>query len=204
VQQRQLAKSSLETPAARESARPRGAGVHLSFVGACAALLSFFAVGCPQPGDLENAEAYPADPSVPKAGSNGGGSGGMSGGTACEDTACVKEVLTTCNGCHGAAKLGKLDLQSAGVASRLKDVASAHDSPGPGAQCPTGDKLVDSANVAESWLLKKITGQQGTCGTKMPAEGLEGAQLQCMKDFVSCVANGSSSAAGGTGGTGGT
>jgi hypothetical protein len=155
-----------------------------------AALLSLLAVGCPQPADLENPEDFPPDPSFSKAGSSSGGSGG-GGNTACEDVACVKTVFEGCNACHGAAKLGKLDLLSPGVASRLKNVASAHDSPGVGAQCPTGDKLIDSANPAESWFLKKINNQQGNCGTVMPSTGmLQGAELQCMQDFVTCVATG--------------
>ncbi len=120
------------------------------------------------------------------------GTAGMSAGVACEEVECVKPLLLECNGCHGAGvALGKLDLGSPNVASRLKDVAAMHDSPGMGAQCPTGDKLVNSANVAESWLLKKINGEQGNCGTVMPSTGkLNGADLTCMQAFVTCIATG--------------
>ncbi len=58
-----------------------------------------------------------------------------------------------------------------------------------GACCPQGDKLIDGANPQDSWFLKKIKGEQGTCGTVQPPAGmLQGADLGCLEMWVGWVA----------------
>ncbi len=144
--------------------------------------LALLATGCPEPGDLEdfnNATKFPAPAVVaPPAGS-------------CE-TDCIKKLFqqdTTCKICHSAAaKLGKLDLESSGVIERLKDQPFIHDGVDAGA-CPTGALLINTTTPAESWLLKKVTMEYGTCGGPMPpAPALGEAQVTCVRDFVNCVA----------------
>jgi hypothetical protein len=163
--------------------------------------LALFAVGCPQPGDLQNPEDYPA----PKGGQASTGGSGTSGGAAtgseCESACMAAIIKATCKTCHGtAAKLGgTLDMESPGYAARLKDHPSEHEAVAPGAMCPTGDKLIDTMKPADSWLLKKVMGQQGTCGTPMPVgTPLTTADQMCFQTFVSCVAPGGTAPSGGT------
>jgi hypothetical protein len=172
--------------------------------GAGAGLLALFAVGCPEPGDLEHADVYPAPTptagtgsgtagSSSSAGTGGSGTGGGGSSIAACETACVTTIFTgQCKICHGSAvKLsGTLDLETAGFSARLKDKPAEHmgSTPGP---CPTGDKLIDSATPANSWLLKKVTDMQGTCGTVMPAPtALPAADQTCLTTYVNCVAGG--------------
>ena len=128
------------------------------------------------------------------------GSGGTSNKPAATlDEACrsscsdeIFAAATSCKLCHGAGvRLGGLDLESPGRTARLKDVPAKHlEIALPGAQCPIGDKLIDSANLQESWMLKKLTGRQGTCGEAMPATGPQtDAQRACMTTWISCVAS---------------
>jgi hypothetical protein len=72
----------------------------------------------------------------------------------------------------------------------LKDAPAKHvEIEQPDAVCPVGDKLIDSANVDNSWLLKKINGMHGTCGQLMPLGSfLDGADRQCLTTWVRCVA----------------
>jgi hypothetical protein len=160
--------------------------------------LTLFAVGCPEPADLQNPDAYPA-PTPPPAGGSGssagsGAGGGAAGGgstlAACE-TPCMTTVLAAqCKLCHSTMlKLsGTLDFETPGYSARLKDKPAEHmgSTPGP---CPTGDKLIDSATPANSWLLKKVTDMQGMCGTVMPAPTpLPAADQACFTTYVNCVA----------------
>jgi hypothetical protein len=123
-----------------------------------------------------------------------GGAAATSLDEACR-TSCSDEIfnaVASCKLCHGASsKLGGLDLESPGRAARLKNVPAKHiDIALPGAQCPIGDKLIDSANVQQSWLLKKITGAQGTCGEPMPVTGpLLPEQRACLTSWIGCVAS---------------
>jgi len=126
---------------------------------------------------------------------------GASSTSGCE-TECIRNIFTVqpilCRLCHnnnpGGAALtsGGLDLQSDGFTARLKDVPAQHSdivAPMTAADCPVGDKLIDTANPAESWLLKKIDGQQGNCGTPMPSTGmLSSTQQDCVHNYVACVA----------------
>jgi hypothetical protein len=104
----------------------------------------------------------------------------------------MTKVLESCTGCHGSAlKIAMLDL-SEGYTGRLKDVPATHaDIAGGGSGCPSGDKLIDTASPENSWLLKKVSSQQGGCGDPMPqGSGLMGDDLKCVQDYVSCVAGG--------------
>lgn len=130
---------------------------------------------------------------------NGGTGGGASADSVCE-TPCFRAIVSqgaiACKVCHSAnpaarLDMGTLDMESPGYAARLKDEPSAHKGiVGDASGCPKGDKIIDSANPANSWLLKKILGQQGACGTVMPSTGaLSPADQACMQTFVNCVAN---------------
>jgi hypothetical protein len=198
VQERQFTRSESEPSAARRTS------AWLAGLAAAAgtASLALFSVGCPQPADLQDPQQYPL-PGGSSGGSTTGGSatagttsggsatGGSGGGATCE-TPCMATVITTCKTCHGAAlKSSDLDLEAAGYTARLKDVPAKHGGLMGAPACPMGDKLIDSANPAESWLLKKVSSQEGDCGDPMPqGTGLAGDQLKCVQDYVSCVATG--------------
>ena len=179
-------------------------------LGASASVLALFAIGCPEPADLLNKDSYPAPASTggsatagsatggsatagsATAGTATGGSGMAGGGAACE-TACLKALVTdNCKLCHsGTVMLAGLDMDSPGLTARLKNQTADHPMPGDGAVCPSGDKLIDTMTPANSWLLKKVSNGQGTCGSAMPSPpGLAGADLTCMQTYVACVAGG--------------
>jgi hypothetical protein len=109
-------------------------------------------------------------------------------------SACAEEILrapTGCKLCHGTAiKVdGDLDLESLGRIKRLKDVPAEHAAVYAGSDCPQGDKLIDSVNVNQSWLLKKIRGQQGNCGTQDPPTApLNQADMACLTTYIECIA----------------
>lgn len=112
-------------------------------------------------------------------------------------------------GCHspGVRRAG-LDLTyDSGLVGRIKDVQATHreiacNQPGeafrecmpptePAACVPfVNARLVDSANVEESWILKKVNGTHGGCGMKMPAvpTGYGGWVHDCLQEFVRAVA----------------
>ena len=116
------------------------------------------------------------------------------------ETPCVQAIFTKdvadCKLCHsspGGLTSSGLDLQSPNVTARLKDVPAKHadiSPPGSFPNCPVGDKLIDSANPTESWLLKKIRGEQGPCGTQMPQPPttLTLTERACVETYVFCVA----------------
>ena len=214
MQERQFPPFDSETPTLTERrARRRLRLRRLSglALGVGAAVLALFAIGCPEPADLQNAGAYPAPggntagsatagsatggsatAGSATAGSATGGSGMVGGGAECE-SACLKALIAdTCKTCHGKAlKLaGTLDMESDGLTARLKNKPAEHPTPGTGAMCPTGDKLIDTMTPANSWLLKKVSGQQGTCGAAMPSPALAGDDLTCFQTYVACVAGG--------------
>ena len=146
-----------------------------------------------------------------KAGNNAKGGYAGAGGTsflpgpqgtdACEDP-CVAKIFrgsaASCKLCHtskatdaGGLQSSGLDLESPNPAPRLKDVPAKHtDVVNSSSSCPVGDKLIDTANPEQSWLLKKLRGIQGTCGTQMPQPptSLRGEDLVCMENYVYCVA----------------
>lgn len=132
---------------------------------------------------------------------SGGQVGSQTSGLEVCETPCFRSIVTAvgtgCKLCHNATvklDMGTLDLESPGISARLKDEPAAHkgiasSSMGP-TVCPQGDKLIDSAHPENSWLLKKVLGQQGTCGTQMPSTGpLPLADQACMATYVNCVAD---------------
>jgi len=192
-------------------------------LGVGASVLALFAVGCPQPADLANPQDYPTAAGTGTgtggSGTAGSGTAGTSSGSSCE-TDCIKDIFqkqtVLCKLCHQAKPASEMGLQSAGLnlesdgfTDRLKNVPSKHTDLAAGmsaADCPTGDKLIDTANPSASWLLKKIQGTQGSCGTPMPSTGtLSASQKTCMETYIACVAGGSITGGGGSssGGTSG-
>lgn len=161
------------------------------------ACLALFTTGCPEPGDLEHAETY-CKPGQSMVGANNqvtgctdspsaGGTGGGGSSSSC-DTACMTTLLTTCVTCHNTTTpLGQLDLQSTGLAERLKDQPAKHAAIDNPQGCPSGDKLIDSQSPSASWLLKKVSKQQGGCGTPMPPQGASDAEIACVTAYVTCV-----------------
>jgi hypothetical protein len=168
-----------------------------------AGILALCSVGCPEPADLQNPNQYP----LPATGGMVATTGGTgSNGAECESACMAAIIKATCKTCHGTAiKLaGTLDMESAGYTGRLKDKLAEHAAVADATTCPKGDKLIDTATPANSWLLKKIMNQQGTCGTIMPSTGaLSAADQTCVQTYVSCVAPGGAMPSGGTG-SGGT
>ena len=121
------------------------------------------------------------------------------------ETECVHKVFAgtaaACKLCHAATpapyglQSSGLDLESPNVAPRLKDVPAKHLDLPPAtnsvpATCPVGDKLIDSVNPGNSWLLKKVRGLHGNCGTEMPQASIRLTidEIQCVQTFVNCVA----------------
>jgi hypothetical protein len=51
-----------------------------------------------------------------------------------------------------------------GIAERLRDRTARHLDVRVGSVCSPDDKLIDIDQPESSWLLKKVRGQQGTCG----------------------------------------
>ena len=167
---------------------------------AAPSLLALFSVGCPEPADLEEPNSYcrPGASIVDAngkvtgcndSGSSGGtpaGGGGSPAAASC-DSACITALFTgSCNVCHSASNpQAGLDLASANFTARLKDQPATHSG---ATGCPTGDKLVDSANPSASWLLKKVAKQQGSCGTPMPQPlGGSDADIACVTAYVNCI-----------------
>jgi hypothetical protein len=206
------------TPAERQALK-QARGRHLRALFCClgAGMLTLFAVGCPEPADLQDPGSFPRPPSAGGSTSTAGTTGTAgttSSGAECE-SACLKAVIaSSCKTCHGKMLkiVGKLDLETDGVTGRLKNQPAEHLAAGDGAQCPSGDKLIDTTTPGSSWLLKKVKNEQGNCGTPMPPPPtalLAGADLKCFEDYVACVSGAAPAAAGGTatggsGGTGGT
>jgi hypothetical protein len=126
------------------------------------------------------------------------GSAGKSGSSSsvpvngCE-SACVREVFNgpgvgSCSGCHtSVGPQGGLDLSSPNVTMRLKNVLAQHALTPAGA-CVTGDYLLDTRDWTQSWLLKKVTGTQVSCGSSMPPPPLPQADILCLQTYVRCVA----------------
>lgn len=177
-----------------------------------AGVLTLFSVGCPEPADLQDPNSFPLPPTGAAGTSASAGSTGTAGsssGAECE-VACFKTVVgSSCKACHGKQLkiVGKLDLETDGVTGRLKNQPAEHLAAGDGAQCPTGDKLIDTAAPASSWLLKKVKNEQGNCGTVMPSTPppLTADQVKCFEDYVACVSGAAPAGTGGTpAGTGGT
>ncbi len=140
--------------------------------------------GCPA--DLANPQDYQ------QAATSTGGAGGapaMQPGLDV-DTACLTAIFTascTLSVCHsGTAELAAhLDLASPGVNKRLIDIKASHET---ATGCKTGDKLIDSANPDQSWLLLKLTKTDQVCGSPMPiGPPLAADQIACVTKYTQDV-----------------
>jgi len=83
--------------------------------------------------------------------------------------ATLRNAKCSIEGCHGTTNpAARLDLASPCIEQRLVDVPSTHEiaplPDGTPPMCPTDDKLIDTANPTDSWMLIKLNDQQGTCG----------------------------------------
>ncbi len=213
MQERQVSESHSEALAPTERRALQRARAHraqglTAAVGG--AVLALFALGCPQPADLQDPKGFPP-PAVGGASSTGGSGTGGAVPSACE-VSCIKDIFqkqpALCKLCHttkttadGGLQSSGLNLEADGFTDRLKNVAAKHtDLPMGKDTCTPGDKLIDTATPANSWLLKKIHGEQGNCGDPMPSTGtLSAAQKTCIEMYVACVAPGGA-APGGTAG----
>jgi hypothetical protein len=194
------------TPAEQQALKQaRGRRLRALLLGVGTASLTLFAVGCPEPGDLQNPGAYQAPTptaGTASAGTASGGSTTTGGGAECE-VACLATAFTPCFACHGTAMLvPKLDLKKPGYTALLKNQPAQYTGV-PAAMCPSPPvKLIDTAAPANSWLLKKVKNDVGTCGTPMPPPGsgeITPADVKCVEDYVACVTGTAPAATGGTG-----
>lgn len=135
------------------------------------------------------------DPGRFDVGVTAGAGGGMTDPAFAVDTTCLYSVFAkSCAtvGCHKAigAQAG-LDLESPGANARLINIAATHKDASMPAACAMGDKLVDPAMSAKSWLLLKVTKSAAdtNCGYSMPiGKALEPADVDCIKKYVADVA----------------
>jgi len=136
-----------------------------------------------------------------RASAGSAGKSASSGGAAADPyteepcyTPCAEKIFrdpTGCKLCHSPIFAASgLDLDSVGRVARLKDMPAMHgDLADWQGSCPVGDKLIDSAHVEDSWLLKKVLGQQGNCGDRDPPVGYLGVEeLSCFTTYIECVA----------------
>lgn len=117
------------------------------------------------------------------AGSAGsGGQGGSGGSTPCDAPGTVFAYSCSNLNCHSTyVQAASLDLQSMGVAMRVRDVdASLND------DCAGHGKLVNVANPDASLMLTKLE-DAPPCGNRMPdhlSAPLSAEQKQCVRDWV--------------------
>jgi hypothetical protein len=123
-----------------------------------------------------------------------GGTAGMGGGAVPPLPACAKTVLyNSCSlACHNKNLVsaptasGGLDLSGDDVGMRIKDAPATNlGVMGDKSGCGMGALLINSTNNAESVMLKRIKGTQGTCGTPMPlGNTLNATDLKCLEDWI--------------------
>jgi hypothetical protein len=146
--------------------------------------------GCP--GTLDNPGQYSegVDGSSGASGSGGGdGSGGSGGSTVqCNIAAAdvpeqLIRVKCATSSCHDVSNpAGELDLISPGVETRLRDQ--------PSSQCPA-ETLVDTSDIANSFMLEKVSRQPDTCGERMPLGGtLPPEEIACVRAWIELIAGG--------------
>ena len=142
--------------------------------------------GCPA--SLEDPGRFDQDPAA-------GGGMGMTSPALAVPTTCLEAVFkkNTCLlvGCHASkSPAAGLDLQAAGVNARLVNIVATHGDATMPEACPKGDKLIDTATPANSWLLKKLTkADEVMCGAKMPiGNTLSPDDMACVQKYVTDVA----------------
>ena len=159
----------------------------------------FALTGCPA--NLANPQDYDVPPAGAGAPSTGGAAS-TGGDWTKVPTACMEAIFTaSCAslGCHNApgtiAPQAGLDLASPNVAARLVDQPASHVGASPDTGCVTGQKLIDRATPAASWLMLKLTTPSSalTCGSPMPIGlPLKADELKCIQDYINAVAAASS------------
>jgi hypothetical protein len=169
--------------------------------------------GCPGGADLEHPEKYFPEATGAMGGTAGtggtGAAGGGSGGKApmevpvplvegCDIPTVLTDSCAT-NGCHkpGPIMAAKLNLiADNGLVGRVKDVPSTHSDlycgnvpcPTIPAECPVDDKLVDSTDYTQSWIVKKMNDPAG-CGELMPiSTTFTGEEKLCIENLVKAIA----------------
>ncbi|MES1178923.1 MAG: hypothetical protein ABUL62_31685 [Myxococcales bacterium] len=159
------------------------------------------------PADLANPQDYDHPGSLTPGGAGGAsgggagapGAGGASGAAPTQpglnvDTTCITAIFTkSCAlvGCHAAPAAGAahLDLSSPNVNTRLIDVVATHELASPDTGCVANQKLIDSANPAQSWLVGKLTTDGKTCGLVMPVgPALSTDDMACFTKYAQDVA----------------
>jgi hypothetical protein len=172
---------------------------------------AFCLTGCPVGGELEDFESYHPmyttpvyDQSVSTTGATTGAS--TTGGAVACDVCDVTTAMTSCKGsvCHGDPASppstlvgGGLDLFTATRETDLVDAPATYKNVADPENCPaTPELLINSANPAASLMITKMSGGY-SCGTAMPQVGeITSADVQCITDWVTCLAGGAAAAAG--------
>jgi hypothetical protein len=137
--------------------------------------------------------------------SGAAGTGGLAGAP---PTCAYQQIITSqCAraGCHNTVfTASDMDLQAAGYEQRLINQPAKYTDitcPDPGgglpvpcvpADCTSGALLINTANPAESFMLKKLLGTQLGCGKQMPiAPGtVTEAERACLVEWVHYLAGG--------------
>lgn len=148
------------------------------------------------PADLANPSDYDRGPA--NAGGAQGSAGAGTGGAAPGqpglnvDTKCLTDVFAkscTIPSCHAPPVAAGLDLDSPNVNTRLIDVVATHGSASPSTGCVANQKLIDSANPDQSWLILKLSTDGKTCGLPMPiGSPLTSDETNCLKKYAQDVA----------------
>ncbi|MEO6601659.1 MAG: hypothetical protein ABIQ16_17415 [Polyangiaceae bacterium] len=156
------------------------------------------------PADLANPSDYDHAGSLTSGGAantaGGGNTAGTGGGGSTQpglnvSTKCLTDIFAaSCSsiGCHAgpaAVAAARLDLSSANVNTRLIDVLATHELAPIDAPCVAGQKLIDSANPDQSWLVRKLTAAGATCGSRMPiGPELPADEMACVTKYAQDVA----------------
>jgi hypothetical protein len=93
-----------------------------------------------------------------------------------------------------------LDLVSDGVEGRLVDQDAPHEDVTDPAACKDGELLINTQNIEESWMLKKINKTHDGCGVGMPVSGrFPAADKDCLSEWIRSFGGGNPGAGGGAG-----
>ncbi|MET0795225.1 MAG: hypothetical protein ABW061_27145, partial [Polyangiaceae bacterium] len=184
-----------------ETAQKTAREYALSVLGALATVGLLGLAACPA--DIANPGDY-NHPGSASAGTSAGGSGASAGSAGAGGastqpglnvpTTCLTAVLAkSCGtlGCHQAPATfaAGLDLSSPNVNTRLIDVVATHKDADPASGCVVGQKLIDSVNPDQSWLVLKLSTDGTSCGYSMPiGSSLSADDTACLKQYAQDVA----------------
>lgn len=146
-----------------------------------ATLMCLFLTGCPGGAELDNAEQI-FESAVQD----------DSGGEACDATRVFVKSCGLGGGCHqslddGTPPLGGVDLVAPDVEARLVDVQATFPNYPECAGTPA--LLIDSENLEESYLWKKVNNTHGECGDGMPTPYFNSSRLsltdiECLRSWI--------------------